>query len=211
MRIWREGYIYKINCNSDKIVAHKKIPFQELGYDHIGDIDFFNNLIYASLEDVNYSSPRVLLFDENFAIYGYADLNDQRHLPWCVVNPDDRLLLSSEFDPVNYINFYELDETQHSARLVVRLKLSQTLRNVQGGCIHEGILYVSCDDEVKGIYKIDLTSGKVSTLLETRILYEMEGICADFHETPVFHFIDHEGHLYHARRINGFLTRDDKR
>ena len=198
LRIWREGYIFKMDSSNNKILAHRKIPFQELGFDHIGDIDFFNGLIYASLEDIAYSRPRIVLFDEKLSVRDYVDLSDQKHLPWCAVNPEDHLLLSSEYDPVKYVNFYEI-KTQHSAKLVRRLKLSKILHNVQGGCMHEDELDISCNDQVKGIYRIDLNSGKVFTLLKTKIPYEMEGICADFNEKPVFHFIDHEGHIYHAR------------
>jgi len=204
LKIWREGYIYKIDCVTNKIVSHKKIPFQKSRYDHVGDIDYFNGLIYLPLEDVIYSRPRILVCNEDLSTYDYADLVDQAHMPWCVINPENGLLLSSEFDFVKYINFYEI-KPDHTAKLVDKLRLSKVLRKVQGGCIHEDSLYVSCDDDVKGIYRIDLRSGEVYTLLETRIPYEMEGICADFLENPIFHFIDHEGHLYHAQKVSKSL------
>lgn len=197
---WREGYLFKLDCKSYKISAHRKIPFKELGYDHIGDLDFFDGLIYASFEDVNYAKPRVVLFkEEDLSVFSYSDLVDQSHLPWCVINPRDKLLYSSEFDPVTHINFFKL-RYQDSADLVTKLKLKKPLHKVHGGCIHKNKLYVSCDDEVKGIYEIDLSSGDVLTLLETKIPHEMEGISADFSDKTVLHFIDHEGHFYHARR-----------
>lgn len=200
IKVWREGYLLKLDYISYKISAHRKIPFQELGYDHIGDLDFFDNLIYASFEDVNYAKPRVVLFEEDLSVSSYSVLVDQSHLPWCAVNSRDELVYSSEFDPVTHINAFRLRE-QDSADLVTRLELKRTLHNVQGGFIHENKLYVSCDDGVRGIYEIDLSSGEVLTLLETRIPYEMEGLCADFPDRTVLHFIDHEGQFYHARRV----------
>lgn len=176
------------------------MPFKELGYDHIGDLDYFNGLIYATLEDINYVRPRIVLFkDDDLSVEGYSDLVGQSHLPWCVMNPANKLVYSSEFNPVTRINVFKL-KNRGSADLVDRLRLDRNLHNVQGGSIHGNKLYVSCDDEVKGIYEVDLASGEVSTFLETRIPHEMEGLCVDFSDGIVIHFIDHEGYFYHARK-----------
>ncbi|MBD1847400.1 hypothetical protein H6F89_29155 [Cyanobacteria bacterium FACHB-63] len=76
------------------------IPLE--GYNHFGDIDFYEGLIYAPLEGhhENFQLPAVVaIFDQNLQCKGAARLTAQGASgPWCAVNPLNGLLYSSVFN-----------------------------------------------------------------------------------------------------------------
>lgn len=194
----REGFLWKLDLLTLKLMAWRKTPYADVGYDHIGDLDFFEGKIYASIEDVDYKKPRLVIFNQDLSVDTWCQLPQLSHFPWVAVHPETRYVYTSEFAPVDKINIYEV-KPRDEANLVDQIKLSQTLYSVQGGFIHENSLILSCDDEPKAIYRVDMETGRVETMLETLILTEMEGICSE-NDAKILHFTNHEGQFFHATR-----------
>jgi len=183
-RLWREGYLYKYD-EEFRPLGHNYFPYRE-EYDHIGGLQFWNGNIWAALEDVTYTRPRVAIFKEDLSADLCVDLPHQRGCPWVTLDEGGQLY-SSEFDPCDTILVYwpSLPE----ATLLQEIPLSHTLHNVQGGCWYRGSLYLSCDDEGKGIYRVS-ERGEVHHLVDTGIDTEME----DLHVMNwKAYFIDHQG------------------
>jgi len=180
---WREGYIYKM----DEAFRIKKHVYSPLlyEYDHIGALDYYNNRLYATLEDRSYIKPRIAVYDNDLKLIETFRVRGQCACPWLAIY--NSLLFTSEFTSKS-INIYTLD-----GQYLGSLKLNKRLSRIQGGKFYEDKLYLSCDDPKKSIYKVSL-DGSVKLFLNTNIDYEMEDIHISKHGT--IYFIDHLGHLY---------------
>lgn len=78
---------------------HHAIPpeLQELSYNHIGDIDVMDGLIYGGLEDRNDGNGVLAAWDvENLTIVRYR-ITEQRDFPWVAVEPETKNLWSSSW------------------------------------------------------------------------------------------------------------------
>ncbi|VUT23657.1 MAG: hypothetical protein MOIL_00092 [Candidatus Methanolliviera sp. GoM_oil] len=111
-------------------------------------------------------------------------------MPWCAINPDKGCIYSSEFNSVDKIFVYNLDNFAP----MKAIKLDRVLQRVQGGVYHGEYLYISCDDERDYIYKINCGNGKIVESFATDIGTEMEGIT---YQEDVIHFIDDGNYIYH--------------
>ncbi len=187
--IWREGYIYKLTPGLE-IVKHCYFPLRDMGYDHIGGLDFHEGNIYAALEDMMYKEPRVISFDQELEVKTHSILPELRHFSWIAI--DGGLLYTSEFDPCREIKVYS-SYSDPEASLEGSIRLDRTLHKVQGGCFYKGELYLSCDDEGKAIYRVN-TAGRVTKVIDTRIETEMEDL--HINDKGDVYFIDHQGNLW---------------
>ncbi len=106
--------IWKVNLGRDlskdfETAGSTEVPksFKNLGYDHYGDIDYFEGRIFAPLERSG-DSPQdthLLVFDAaDLRFIGAAPLSQQagrdenRHASWCAVNRADRKIYTSLSD-----------------------------------------------------------------------------------------------------------------
>ncbi len=142
------------------------------GYNHIGDIDVENGLVYAPLEDVKYEKPLVAVYDAETLdfLYTIGPL-PQSHMPWCAVDPQRGLIYTSEFDNVDRVLVYDMKGNK-----VREILLNTTLQRVQGGDLENGYLYLTTDDGGDWIYVVDLSTGGVRRLARVDTPYEMEGV-----------------------------------
>ena len=181
--------LFKTNFDLDFLVVHENaIPqfLQDQGYDHIGDIAYFEGKLYAPIEDASYVKPIIALFDTaslNFT-GDYAQV-PQAHIPWVGVDPRTGYFYSSEFDGVNKLFVY--DPNQNFA-LIDEIQLDTTLSRVQGGAFHEDFLYLACDNG-DYVYEVEVTSGTVTPVIIVPEGPEMEGIEAYALDSGVLHFV----------------------
>ncbi len=142
------------------------------GYDHIGDIEVYKGKIYAPLEDKLYTKPLIAIYSADTLEYlGSIGPLSQRHIPWCTVDPNSETILTSEFNDVNEIYVYDM-----AGNFINKIKLSRKIDRVQGGKILGRYLYLTADDGGDTIYKVDVETGEVETLLKIGTPFEMEGI-----------------------------------
>ena len=149
----------------------------DAGYDHIGDIDHHEGIIYAPVEDKAYLKPIVILYNASDLSYiGFIGPLPQSHLPWVAVDSKG-FIYSSEFRDVDEVKVYD-----KNGILVQIIELNTTLQRVQGGCIlYDTYLILSTDDGGDWIYAVDIATGEVYKVIAVRKSVEGEGIeCKGF-------------------------------
>jgi hypothetical protein len=132
------------------------------GYDHIGDIDVENGVLYAPLEQPNYSLKHqaMLEFDAATLAYRRGVELPQHQNSFVTVDPATNTA-------------YTMDEFGGAALLRYRatdwkplppLRLSRFVDKVQGADLHGGAAWMSTDDARKGVYRVDLRTGATQAL-----------------------------------------------
>jgi hypothetical protein len=111
--ISNKGTIYKTPKNRFESIV-KKVDLSniqgQLGcgfYDHFGDMDFYEGLLYVATTGKNGSLPIVVVFDENlnFKKYAYFPPNKQCGAGWVAINPVTGYLYSSS--PYRELHVYD--------------------------------------------------------------------------------------------------------
>jgi hypothetical protein len=166
-----------------------------LGYDHIGDIDYANGKIYASLDDSqttpHYDQPAIAVYDAATLQYtgtvftlnppdGHVDVAS-----WVAVDAADNLAYGMAYNNATELAVYNLDDFS----FVKYIPLSESLDQVQGGKIFGDWMYMSSNDASRSIYRTNLKDGSVEDLFSVKQPYdqEVEGISvtADAHGDPL--------------------------
>lgn len=177
-------YIAATKSLNGTAVLENKLPISydlyKEGYDHIGDIDVEGGVVYAPLEDRDYSKPLVALYDANtLKLIGTIGPLEQRHMPWCAVDSGNELIYSSEFSDVNEIYVYNM-----KGEKVRVIRLNATLQRVQGGDLEGKYLYLTTDDGGDWIYRVNIETGEVVRVAAVKTPYEMEGV--EVHEGTLY-------------------------
>lgn len=154
-------------------------PLRALGYDHFGDLDYFDGHLYVALEANDASipqPPRVCLFEaRSLAFLGSAVLTGQGNAPWCAVHPMTGDLYSSAFD-TSALQVYRRRLSGPSPRHVTGIQVTHLgpfdlfrqngsplhLARVQGGAFSRtGHLYLVSDVAGRGLVGMDMVSGRL--------------------------------------------------
>lgn len=153
-----------------------------LGYNHIGDIDIFESVVYAPVEEDSYTRPAIVLYNETDVNMGYLKYfaTKQMHMPWVAVDSRTRYLFSSEFDNVTSLYVYQVDNLQ-SGFTTVNLTLDasispQGLMAVQGGTISNGYLYLTSSSPGDPVYVVDMVTFQTTLAFNIKSTNETEGI-----------------------------------
>ena len=198
----------KTRVKSNPLAIPKKLK-DEYGLAHIGGISYSkaDNCIYAGLEDSKvWEYPVVAVYDaDTLKFTGRYYILDKalhtRGLPWVAVDNDRGLLITLDHSKkANELIFYDIADNM---KYVGSVKLSETVRSIQGVEMYGGILYAATNDDTQAVYKIDPKSGEVSKYFDRNLTKGSEGegitvlVSAD---GAVFHAID-MGPLF----INAFI------
>ena len=198
----------KTRVKSNPLAIPKKLK-DEYGLAHIGGISYSkaDNCIYAGLEDSKvWEYPVVAVYDADTLKFTgrYYILNKALHtrgLPWVAVDNDRGLLITLDHSKkANELIFYDIADNM---KYVGSVKLSETVRSIQGAEIYRGMLYAATNDDTQAVYKIDPKSGEVSKYFDRNLTKGSEGEGITVLETAdgaVFHAID-MGPLF----INAFI------
>ncbi len=198
----------KTRVKSNPLAIPKKLK-DEYGLAHIGGISYSkaDNCIYAGLEDSKvWEYPVVAVYDaDTLKFTGRYYILDKalhtRGLPWVAVDNDRGLLITLDHSKkANELIFYDIADNM---KYVGSVKLSETVRSIQGVEMYGGILYAATNDDTQAVYKIDPKSGEVSKYFDRNLTKGSEGEGITVLETAdgaVFHAID-MGPLF----INAFI------
>ena len=170
-----------------------------LGDNHIGDIDYYDGLIYAPVEDggqsagpidINnpeYQAPHIALYDARTMLYtGVSYPLDvgihEAGVPWVAVDAPKREVYTAEWDmPHDRLNVF--DTQMHFKRflpLVYPDSLGPGFRlsRIQGAKVLGRTMYATRDDADKTVFSIDLRTGVVTKLfsLKPGVPAELEGL-----------------------------------
>ena len=198
----------KTRVKSNPLAIPKKLKDED-GLAHIGGISYSkaDNCIYAGLEDSKvWEYPVVAVYDaDTLKFTGRYYILDKalhtRGLPWVAVDNDRGLLITLDHSKkANELIFYDIADNM---KYVGSVKLSETVRSIQGAEMYRGMLYAATNDDTQAVYKIDPKSGEVSKYFDRNLTKGSEGEGITVLETAdgaVFHAID-MGPLF----INAFI------
>lgn len=198
----------KTRVKSNPLAIPKELK-DEYGLAHIGGISYSkaDNCIYAGLEDSKvWEYPVVAVYDaDTLKFTGRYYILDKalhtRGLPWVAVDNDRGLLITLDHSKkANELIFYDIADNM---KYVGSVKLSETVRSIQGAEMYRGMLYAATNDDTQAVYKIDSKSGEVSKYFDRNLTKGSEGEGITVLETAdgaVFHAID-MGPLF----INAFI------
>ena len=198
----------KTRVKSNPLAIPKKLK-DEYGLAHIGGISYSkaDNCIYAGLEDSKvWEYPVVAVYDaDTLKFTGRYYILDKalhtRGLPWVAVDNDSGLLITLDHSKkANELIFYDIADNM---KYVGSVKLSETVRSIQGAEMYGGMLYAATNDDTQAVYKIDPKSGEVSKYFDRNLTKGSEGEGITVLKTAngaVFHAID-MGPLF----INAFI------
>jgi hypothetical protein len=162
---------------------------RDQGYDHLGDCQFYDGLLYFAVEEPSFTRPSIFVYDVNddeFVFKKHMPQPMQSHMPWVAINTDignsglPVYAYSSEFDNTTQIFAYDVDTLEFSHTV----PLSTTLNSVQGGAFYDGLLYVGVNT-ADTVYSINVSTGRVEVALEQHpeegkhgrsSAYEFEGL-----------------------------------
>jgi hypothetical protein len=154
------------------------------GLNHIGDIDYYDGIIYASLDSTDgYMNGHVALYRAadlaytgvTFPLTGAPSNPKHDIASWVAVDGPNNLGYGKEWQLGNTINVYRLNDWTFDHVLTLDL----ALENIQGAKVHDGWLYMSSNNATRSVYRANLQSGHVEelfTLPEPSGHLEVEGM-----------------------------------
>jgi hypothetical protein len=133
------------------------------GFDHIGDIDVEDGVVYAPLEQPDYERGQQAMLTFDAATFEYTGGLDvtQHHNSFVAVDPTTDIAYSMDRFGGDALVRYDV---AHDWRRLAPLALSRLVDRVQGGDVHAGAMWLSTDDATDGVYRVDLETGRVEAL-----------------------------------------------
>jgi hypothetical protein len=183
-----DGWVFSLNNalfrTDDELVETAQVTpaippeLAARGYDHVGDIDVVDDVLYAPLEQPDYSVGTQLMarYDAGTLAFRDAVEVDQHHNSFVTVDPETGIAYSmDEFGGRALLRY----DTGRGWRPLAPLRMSAHVDRVQGGDVVDGAVWLSTDDETDGVYRVDLETGDVLSLGSIgRVDGEGEGIDA---------------------------------
>ncbi|MBL0375471.1 calcium-binding protein [Rhizobium sp. KVB221] len=144
----------------------------DMGFDHVGDIDYYNGKLYISLDSEagDYQNGHVAVLNasdlsytgELYELVGAPSNPHDDVASWVAVDGANGLGYGKEWQNGTTINVYNLEDWSFKGTL----EMDQSLKNIQGAKVFEGKLYFSAHDNTKGVYTVDLQTGHVENLFD---------------------------------------------
>jgi hypothetical protein len=168
-----DGWVFSYNdglfVTDDDFVETKRLfpaippEWKARGFDHIGDIDVEHGVLYAALEQPDYSLGRQAMLTYDVHTLAYIGGNDvaQHHNSFVTVDPVRMIAYSMDMFGGNALLRYDL---RHAWRPLPPLPMSATVDRVQGADLTPGAAWLSTDDAIDGVYRVDLRTGVVQAL-----------------------------------------------
>jgi hypothetical protein len=130
------------------------------GYDHIGDVDVVGDTLYAPLEQPNYDlGHQVMLVYDATTLAFRRGVEVPQHQNSFVTVDDGIAYTMDGFGGRALLRYDVRTWAQLSS-----LRMSKRIARVQGADIRDGAAWLSTDDEVDGVYRVDLATGQVQAL-----------------------------------------------
>jgi hypothetical protein len=133
------------------------------GFDHIGDVDVADGVVYAPLEQPDYERGRqaMLTYDATTLAYTGGLEVAQHEDSFVTVDPSTKIAYSMDRFGGDALVRYDVNDDW---RPLAPLRMSMSVERVQGADVYGGAAWLSTDDATDGVYRVDLASGKVDAL-----------------------------------------------
>jgi hypothetical protein len=211
------GWVFSFNdglfVTDDDFVQTKQLlpaipsEWRARGFDHIGDIDVEGGVLYAALEQPDYSLGRqaMLTYDADTLAYTGGLQVAQHQNSFVTVDPATKIAYSlDEFGGSALLRY----DVRHGWRPLPPLRMSAAVDRVQGADVAFGAVWLSTDDAIDGVYRVDLHTGRVQPLGSIgHVDGEGEGIDATPTRHGVLHVLSADVNIVPMRLIDLKLTR----
>lgn len=157
--LYRTDDAYVQNGKAEQLIPADLVA---QGYNHIGDIDIADGVLWAPIEKDDKASGRQVMarFDpDTFAFLGAEEV-PQHHASFAAA--DAGILYSTDYFDDDTILRYRWDGQRLEP--LAPLKMTRTVGHIQGADVADGALWLSTDDDHDGVYRVDLTTGAVTDL-----------------------------------------------
>jgi hypothetical protein len=133
------------------------------GFNHIGDVDVADGVLYAPLEQPDYELGTQAMLTYDAATLEFKSGLDiaQHHNSFVTVDAAAGVAYSMDYFGGEALLRYDIDDNW---RVLEPIKMSMLVENVQGADLHDGAAWLSTDDATEGVYRVDLETGKVDVL-----------------------------------------------
>jgi hypothetical protein len=156
------------------------------GYNHIGDIDVEDGVLYAPLEkeDKEIGEQAMARYDPDTLAFIDAVPVAQHHASFVTVDPQTMIAYSQDFFGGDTLLRYDLSDGGWAP--LEPLTMSAFVDRTQGADVRDGAVWLSTDDAHDGVYRVDLETGDVTDLGTIgRADGEAEGIDATAIDPPL--------------------------
>jgi hypothetical protein len=132
-------------------------------FDHIGDIDIADGVLWAPIEKGDKDAPDMVLARYDAATLQFRDsfVLPQHHAAFVTIDDEGVLWSTDEFSDDTLQRYRVVGATLE--KLAPR-KMSQKVERIQGGDIASGAMWLSTDDDHDGLYRVDLATGSVQDI-----------------------------------------------
>jgi hypothetical protein len=133
------------------------------GFNHIGDIDVAGKYVYAPYEQPEYErgEQAIARYDAKTLAFVDAVTVPQHEASFITVDPKTMIAYSMDRFGGDALLRYDV---RKGWKQLKPLRMSQFVDRVQGGDVAAGAVWLSTDDNTKGLYRVALPSGKVQAL-----------------------------------------------
>jgi hypothetical protein len=133
------------------------------GFNHVGDIDVVGNVLYAPFEQSDYAKGEQAMarYDATTLAFRDAVIVHQSHNSFVAVDPVHHIAYSTNLFDDRALVRYDL---AHAWKPLSPLRFSQRLVHIQGGAVGAGAFWISTNDPTHGVFRVDLTTGRVQRL-----------------------------------------------
>lgn len=141
------------------------------GLNHIGDIDYHNGIIYASLDSTaGYKNPHIALFNASdlsytgvsYAITGAPSNPKNDVASWFAIDAARGVGYGKEYQNGNTLNVYNLSDWSFERSIT----LDTATHDIQGAKVDGDWLYMSSDNATQSVYRANLVTGQVEEIFQ---------------------------------------------
>lgn len=163
-----------------KVVAEHASPippeWAAKGYNHVGDIDVVNGVLYAPFEQPDFNAGRQATARFDPATLSFLDAVDlpQHENSFVAVDGSTMTAYTMDHFDGDRLLRYQLPAWTP----LPPLRMSRTLHHTQGGAVARGAVWISTSDDGNHVYRVDSRSGRVAGVATLGAAGEGEGIDA---------------------------------
>jgi hypothetical protein len=132
-------------------------------YDHVGDLDVVHGIVYAPLEQSDYSKGHQVtaLYDAHTLKFLRAVVLPQHQNSFVTVDPKTMIAYTQDEFGGSYLRRYDV---RHDWKRLEPLHMSRRLHHTQGADVARGAIWISTSDKANDIWRVSLATGHVTHL-----------------------------------------------
>jgi hypothetical protein len=157
------------------------------GYNHVGDVDVVNGVLYAPFEQPNYNLGHQATARYNPTTLQFLDAIELPQHENSFVTVDSATMTAYTMDHFDGDSLLRYQLPAWTPLPPVHM--STTLHQTQGGAVARGAVWISTSDPGNHVYRVDITTGRVSTVTSLGTAGEGEGIDATTTSAGQLHVI----------------------